>query len=225
MRVPQDVTWDKEVIYHAGAGPGRIGSILMTPLATGVGRVSSHVWAAQLLLALRHFDQAIRNPAEFSALEVGRILSLDEEIQATRHSCPEVLASVFSPRTFYLLTKSFRAKLSLTTLYETKTDQRLSSCALPAEVSPQKAILVVGSGPDAIIADASLTHCQKQLLCPARALLHGHADIGVGKIVLLDEATAPPRQTETERTMAAVTKKLSVHTLAGLINDDGKLCL
>lgn len=103
MRVPQDVAWDKEVIYQciwsllcaidkhnrsagAGAGPGRIGSILMTPLATGVGRVSSHVWAAQLLLALRHFDQAIRNPAEFSALEVGRILSLDEEIQGTYES-------------------------------------------------------------------------------------------------------------------------------------------
>ncbi|KAF1733064.1 hypothetical protein CRV24_006961 [Beauveria bassiana] len=100
MRVPESVVWDKEVVYQCvwsmlcavdrynqsvgqdDAGD-RIESILMTPLATGVGRVSEHVWAAQLLLALRHYDMAIRNPDEFSALDVDRILTLDAEIQAT----------------------------------------------------------------------------------------------------------------------------------------------
>lgn len=67
---------------------------------------------------------------------------------------------------FDLLTKSFRAKLSLSTLYE--TDQRLSFSALPAELPSWEAMLAVGSGPDAIIADTSLTHCQKQLLPRAR---------------------------------------------------------
>ncbi|KAJ6782763.1 hypothetical protein PWT90_06011 [Aphanocladium album] len=108
MRVPENVTWDKEVVYQCvwsmlctidrhnraveerkknggdgGAEGDKIESILMTPLATGIGRVSEDVWAAQLLLALRHFDLAIRNPEEFSALEVDRILTLDGEIQAT----------------------------------------------------------------------------------------------------------------------------------------------
>ncbi|KAK8150502.1 hypothetical protein G3M48_001400 [Beauveria asiatica] len=100
MRVPDSVVWDKEVVYQCvwsmlcavdrynqrvgqdNAGD-RIDSILMTPLATGVGRVSEHVWAAQLLLALRHFDMAIRNPDQFGALDVDRILTLDAEIQAT----------------------------------------------------------------------------------------------------------------------------------------------
>ncbi|ATY66981.1 phage tail assembly [Cordyceps militaris] len=104
MRVPESVAWDKEIVYRcvwsmlcavdkhnravgdgeeAAAAADRIGSVLMTPLATGVGRVSEHVWAAQLLLALRHFDLAVRNPEEFGALEVDRILTLDGEIQAT----------------------------------------------------------------------------------------------------------------------------------------------
>ncbi|TQV97652.1 phage tail assembly-like protein [Cordyceps javanica] len=115
MRVPDDVTWDREIVYQcvwnmlcaidrhnrevAGRRPGgsshgggegtgdedddAIRSVLMTPLATGVGRVSEDVWAAQLLLALRHFDLAVRNPDEFAALDVDRILTLDSEIQAT----------------------------------------------------------------------------------------------------------------------------------------------
>lgn len=97
MRVPEDVTWDKEVVYQcvwsmlcavekhnetAAEGDG-IEAILMTPLATGVGRVSEHVWAAQLLLALRHYDLAVENPDEFAALDVDRILTLDGEIQET----------------------------------------------------------------------------------------------------------------------------------------------
>ncbi len=101
MRVPQDVTWDKEVVYQcvwsmlcavekhndaAGAAGDRIDAILMTPLATGVGRVSADVWAAQLLLALRHYDLAVRNPDEFAALDVERIMALDDEIQATYES-------------------------------------------------------------------------------------------------------------------------------------------
>ena len=116
MRVPENVVWDKEVIYQCvwsllcavdkhnqavapveaaaegagdanaddnGAGTGKIGSLLMTPLATGIGKVSEKVWAAQLVTALKHFDLAVRNPEEFASLDVERILSLDGDIQAT----------------------------------------------------------------------------------------------------------------------------------------------
>lgn len=99
MRVPEVVTWDKEVVYQCvwnmlceierhnrtaeEKGRRRIESVLMTPLATGIGRVREEVWAKQLLLAMRHFDLAVRNPDEFRALDVERILTLDGEIQAT----------------------------------------------------------------------------------------------------------------------------------------------
>ncbi|OAA70474.1 hypothetical protein ISF_02448 [Cordyceps fumosorosea ARSEF 2679] len=100
MRVPENVTWDKEIVYRcvwsmlcavdahnrAAADEDRIASVLMTPLATGVGRVNENVWAAQLLLAMRHFDLALRNQDEFAALDVDRILTLDGEIRATYES-------------------------------------------------------------------------------------------------------------------------------------------
>ncbi|OAQ96503.1 hypothetical protein LLEC1_01391 [Akanthomyces lecanii] len=102
MRVPEDVTWDKDVVYQCvwsmlcavekhnetAAAGDRIEAILMTPLATGVGRVSEHVWAAQLLLALRHYSLAVENPDEFAALDVDRILTLDGEIKETYKTNP-----------------------------------------------------------------------------------------------------------------------------------------
>ncbi|KAK6839235.1 hypothetical protein PG987_005101 [Apiospora arundinis] len=58
-----------------GLGKEEIRSVLMTPLATGVGRVSPERWAAQAVLALKHFEDASRNPETWSKLgweELGR---------------------------------------------------------------------------------------------------------------------------------------------------------
>ncbi|KAF2439927.1 macro domain-like protein [Karstenula rhodostoma CBS 690.94] len=85
MKVPQRVEWDREVVYEcvyallaaidrhnrrlregkdgmAGekVGEGReIRSVLMTPLATGYGRWSAARWAAQTVLAMKHFSEAV----------------------------------------------------------------------------------------------------------------------------------------------------------------------
>ncbi|KJZ74314.1 hypothetical protein HIM_06320 [Hirsutella minnesotensis 3608] len=83
MRTPKDVTWDREVIYEcvwsllcsidkhnrSAQEYDKIQSILMTPLATGIGRVSAERWAHQLILALNHYVDAVANAAKWSALE------------------------------------------------------------------------------------------------------------------------------------------------------------
>ncbi|KAF9892488.1 hypothetical protein FE257_001597 [Aspergillus nanangensis] len=87
MKVPTSVSWDREVVFECvwsllcqvegwnrGRTTDRIESILMTPLATGVGGVSEERWAAQLVLALRQFVDALERPQRWSRLGWGEIL-------------------------------------------------------------------------------------------------------------------------------------------------------
>jgi O-acetyl-ADP-ribose deacetylase (regulator of RNase III) len=84
MREPGNVNWDREVVYECvwsllcqvegfnrsvGDGGGKIERILMTPLAAGVGRVSMEKWAAQTVLALKHFVDAVERPERWGALQ------------------------------------------------------------------------------------------------------------------------------------------------------------
>lgn len=89
MRTPTDVRWDREIVYEcvwsllctidnhnrsvragkAAEGEEEIRSVLMTPLATGIGRVSAERWALQAVLAMIHFIDAQENPEKWSALE------------------------------------------------------------------------------------------------------------------------------------------------------------
>jgi O-acetyl-ADP-ribose deacetylase (regulator of RNase III) len=90
MRVPQDVRWDREVVYDCmwsllcavgnhnrdvregkvqAEGEEEIQSVLMTPLATGCGAVSAERWAAQAVLAMKHYTDACENEETWSALE------------------------------------------------------------------------------------------------------------------------------------------------------------
>ncbi|KAH8658520.1 hypothetical protein BGZ61DRAFT_465759 [Ilyonectria robusta] len=89
MRMPNDVRWDREVVYeciwsllcevdnhnkmmemgHPREYAETIQNILMTPLATGVGRVSATTWANQAVLAIKHFVEAAENPDKWSALD------------------------------------------------------------------------------------------------------------------------------------------------------------
>jgi O-acetyl-ADP-ribose deacetylase (regulator of RNase III) len=81
MREPGDVRWDREVVYECvwsllcqvegynrSTEVGKIGRILMTPLAVGVGKVSKERWAVQTVLALRQFVDAIERPARWGSL-------------------------------------------------------------------------------------------------------------------------------------------------------------
>lgn len=89
MRIPRDACWDREITYEAvwsllcaignhnrdiregkaEAGAEEIRSILMTPFATGVGRVSPEKWAAQAVLAIRHYDEAMDDPEGWSSFD------------------------------------------------------------------------------------------------------------------------------------------------------------
>jgi O-acetyl-ADP-ribose deacetylase (regulator of RNase III) len=84
MRVPREVKWDREVIFECmwsllcaidvhnrevGDSELRIKSILMTPLATGTGRVSEAKWAAQCVMAMKYWLEAVTNPQKWSNLQ------------------------------------------------------------------------------------------------------------------------------------------------------------
>ncbi|KAJ5577392.1 uncharacterized protein N7459_006356 [Penicillium hispanicum] len=96
MREPQNVNWNREVVYecvwsllcqvegHNRRNPQhRIQRILMTPLAAGVGRVSKERWSAQTVMALKHFVAAVEQPEQWSSLEWDRIETLCDEINET----------------------------------------------------------------------------------------------------------------------------------------------
>lgn len=104
MRVPDDVTWDREVVYESvwkllcavdkhnravkeGSLAGHeaeIRSILMTPLATGCGRVSNKRWAEQCVLAMKHWVEAVEMPEVWSQPSWGDVFEKrHEELCAT----------------------------------------------------------------------------------------------------------------------------------------------
>lgn len=104
MRVPQSVTWDRDVVYNCtwsllnaldqhnagvGAGPAaadggaRIGKVLMTGLATGVGGVSAERCAQQMALAVKHFLDASASTEKWSSLRWKDALAYDKETSRT----------------------------------------------------------------------------------------------------------------------------------------------
>ncbi|KAJ5713172.1 uncharacterized protein N7483_010353 [Penicillium malachiteum] len=108
MREPEDVNWDREIVYEcvwsllnqveaynrdlwkgsasqkSGSARGkRINSMLLTPLAVGIGKVSKERWAAQMVLALKHFVDSIENAPVWSALEWDRIGRFGVELKKT----------------------------------------------------------------------------------------------------------------------------------------------
>lgn len=90
------MNWDREVVYECtwsllnqvegynrrGEGK-RIESMLMTPLAAGVGKVSKERWAAQVVMALKHFVEAVEDAKGWSALQWDRIEKIGNEIDDT----------------------------------------------------------------------------------------------------------------------------------------------
>ena len=96
MRKPADVQWDREIVYECvwsllcqlegynrRKPPKRIKKILMTPLAVGIGKVSKERWAAQMVLALKHFVEAVENPEDQSSLQWDQIEKMSYEVAET----------------------------------------------------------------------------------------------------------------------------------------------
>ncbi|ORX96711.1 hypothetical protein BCR34DRAFT_578464 [Clohesyomyces aquaticus] len=105
MKVPQLVLWDREVVYECvwallatvhrhnrEVKQGRVidGShreikhVLMTPLATGCGGWSPERWAAQTVLAMKHFENEVDSgPVERRSMMTFRALAHKGEVEAT----------------------------------------------------------------------------------------------------------------------------------------------
>ncbi|KAL2830121.1 hypothetical protein BJY01DRAFT_261019 [Aspergillus pseudoustus] len=105
MRTPDNVRWDREVVYECvwsllcavegwnrgleeGKGGeyrerGRIESLLITPMATGCGAVSPKKWAAQFVLAMRYFVDALERPERWSALGWREIYEDTNDVEQT----------------------------------------------------------------------------------------------------------------------------------------------
>jgi O-acetyl-ADP-ribose deacetylase (regulator of RNase III) len=101
MRTPYDANWDREVVYEcvwtllcaldrhnrtareSGNQGAVIDSILMTPLATGVGKVSGERWAHQAVLAMKHFISAVENPAKWGSLDWDKVTEIDDQVTKT----------------------------------------------------------------------------------------------------------------------------------------------
>ncbi|EAW08795.1 uncharacterized protein ACLA_097330 [Aspergillus clavatus NRRL 1] len=99
MRVPERVVWDREVVYECvwsllcevegwnrrrqDRAKERIEAVLVTPLATGVGAVSPEKWAAQFVLAMKHFVDAVERPERWGALGWEEIHVETQEVRKT----------------------------------------------------------------------------------------------------------------------------------------------
>ncbi|KAL7895557.1 hypothetical protein HDV63DRAFT_406487 [Trichoderma sp. SZMC 28014] len=97
MRVPSSVEWDREVVYectwsllcaidkhnraHEREHEHEIRSLLMVPMATGVGGVSPAKWAGQTVLALKHFVDAVEHEAKWSSLEPNDIAEYAGDVE------------------------------------------------------------------------------------------------------------------------------------------------
>ncbi len=85
MRVPEEVTWNREIVYNcvwsllnalsqhnesaSGSDARRIKTVLMTGLGTGVGYISPEVFAKQTALAFKHYLDSEAHPDKWSSLQ------------------------------------------------------------------------------------------------------------------------------------------------------------
>lgn len=95
MREPENVNWDREIVYectwsllcqiegHNRRNSKKIRTILMTPFAAGVGKVSKERWASQTVLALKQFVESVETPQQWSKLEWDKIETICDEITST----------------------------------------------------------------------------------------------------------------------------------------------
>lgn len=76
MREPMNVVWDREVVYESVR-------LLMAPLAAGIGKVSKERWSAQMVLAMKHFVDAVKRPEWWSRMQWNEIMKDCDEVATT----------------------------------------------------------------------------------------------------------------------------------------------
>ena len=108
MHWPQDVSWDRYVVYNTvwamlsaldrhnvdeGIDSDRrsrspIRSLLMPGLGTGTGNLPYRRFASQFALAGKHFDEAVRNPSEWSSIGWKKISGIIDAMERTLDDSP-----------------------------------------------------------------------------------------------------------------------------------------
>lgn len=109
MREPMNVVWDREVVYEsvwsllcevegrnrasASASASKpeekeINRLLMTPQAAGIGKVSKERWSAQMVLAMKHFVDAVERPERWSRMQWNEIMKDCDEVATTWKTGP-----------------------------------------------------------------------------------------------------------------------------------------
>lgn len=97
MRVPMVLCGEHEVVYNCvwsllaalerhnrdASEADQVRSILMTPLATGVGRVTYKKWADQCVLAMKHYVEACETPGDWARISWRLAERIDAEVEPT----------------------------------------------------------------------------------------------------------------------------------------------
>lgn len=104
-----NVVWDREVVYEsvwsllcevegrnrasASASASKpeekeINRLLMTPQAAGIGKVSKERWSAQMVLAMKHFVDAVERPERWSRMQWNEIMKDCDEVATTWKTGP-----------------------------------------------------------------------------------------------------------------------------------------
>ena len=100
MRTPENVNWDREVVYecmwsllvaidnhNATASTSRkprISKVALTGLATGVGGVSAEKCAMQMALAVKQYEEAVSKPEIWSKPPWNVIYKSASEVERTK---------------------------------------------------------------------------------------------------------------------------------------------
>jgi O-acetyl-ADP-ribose deacetylase (regulator of RNase III) len=100
MRTPENVNWDREVVYEcmwsllvaidnhnataSASGQPRISKVALTGLATGVGGVSAEKCAMQMALAVKQYEEAVSKPEIWSKLAWNTIYKSASEVEGTK---------------------------------------------------------------------------------------------------------------------------------------------
>lgn len=90
MRTPSNCKWNKEVVYnciwsllcelhHHPSKNGKIKTVLLTGLGTGVGQFPADTCAAQMMLAFRHFRDNLKKSSKTTSWSQARDYGLDIE--------------------------------------------------------------------------------------------------------------------------------------------------
>ncbi|EJU01146.1 macro domain-like protein [Dacryopinax primogenitus] len=97
MRVPERIDWQREIVYecmwnlllsldahNSAPGEGKIETVVMSGLGTGVGGISPHKCAEQMVLAIKHYREATGEADKWRRMTWVSVNGVHEELEPTR---------------------------------------------------------------------------------------------------------------------------------------------